>query len=119
MSDAFANVQERFFQVVSDLAGEGDSCERNSCDSVEVFQAYLAGYVFAVEVTDLPVSVWEAWHHSEVYVVGTGFSACEFEDAEFQGVYFVENFGDFNFSRQICLFGGQVFTFFLRLDRFC
>jgi hypothetical protein len=95
------------------LAGEGDSGEWYACDSVEVFCADLGGDVFAVEVTDLSESVWEAWHYSEIYVVGAGFSACEFEDAKFQGVYVAENFCDFDFFCLVCFFDGQVFTFFL------
>jgi len=82
-ADAFAHVQKRFSQVVSDLGRKRYSCERNACDSVEVFEFNLGGYVFAVEIADLPESIWETRHYSEVYVVGAGFSACKFEDAEF------------------------------------
>ena len=83
VSSVFAHVQERFFQVVGDLGCEGYSSEGNSCYPIKVFKPYLAGDVFSVEIADFPESVWETRHHSEVYVVGAGFSACEFEDAEF------------------------------------
>ena len=81
--NAFAHVQKRLFQVVSDLGREGYACERNPCNSVEVVKPHLAGDVFSVEIADLPESVWKTGHYPEVYVVGAGFSACKFEDAEF------------------------------------
>ena len=75
VTSAFAHVQERFSQVVSNLGCKGHSGEGNSCYSVKVFDSYLAGDVFYVEVADVSEGVWEAWHYSEVYVVGALFAA--------------------------------------------
>jgi hypothetical protein len=82
-STAFAHVEKRFFQVVSDLGREGYAREGDACYPVEVFKPHLAGDVFSVEIADLPESVWETGHYPEVYVVGACFAACKFEDAEF------------------------------------
>jgi hypothetical protein len=73
---AFSDVQEGFLEAVGDLAGKRYSCNWHASNAVEVFQAYLAGYLFGVEVADFCKGIWEAWDNSQVDVVWTIFAAC-------------------------------------------
>ena len=84
---ALSDIEKRFLEIVSYLGGEGDSCDRNARYAIEVMYAYLCFNLFGVEIADVCKCIGEAWDYPQVNVVGACFSACEFEDSEFEGVY--------------------------------
>jgi len=76
--------------------------------------ADLLGDLLGVEVADFCECVWEAGDDAEVDVVGAVFSAGEFEDAEFEGVDFYEDFCHFGFlGLEFGFFGHVVYLRFV------